>query len=395
MPDPTRSRTGPWSVTTVRGRWTALLGAALLLAGLWWRYPLVAGLGGALLLVVLVEVVAVVLARDVGVERTVTPGVVRRHELAEGVLRVTGRRSRGLVRLDAADTVDGSLVTVRLPDGVRGVSSEVRYRVPTPRRGLVEVGPLRLRRYGLAGMAAATREVGGIDRVRVLPREVPLAGVLPGRTRATAGSDAGGELGGTDLVGLHEYAMGDDLRRLHWATSARTGRLMVREDADPAEPRVCVLLDDRRVGYYGAGQPLDAFEEAVETAAALCRTTTEHGHPLLFRTLSGRHEVNVPGSSEPAPEARELEWLLAEVAPAAETTVAPVHRPGYDVVVAVTGVGADPRQLAQVLGGATQVLAVVDAASMIAVGQEAGLLVLRGAGSWSLAAAWDDAVARA
>ena len=51
---------------------------------------------------------------------------------------------------------------------------------------------------------------------------------------------------------------------------------------------------------------------------------------------------------------------------------------GYDVVVAVTGVGADPRQLAQVLGGATQVLAVVDAAPMIAVGQEAALIYVPG-----------------
>ena len=77
----------------------------------------------------------------------------------------------------------------------------------------------------------------------MLPRRIPVLDA--GGTGARRRRRQRLELGGTDLVGLHEYTMGDDLRRLHWATSARTGTLMVREDADPAEPHVCVLLDDR------------------------------------------------------------------------------------------------------------------------------------------------------
>ena len=134
------------------------------------------------------------------------------------------------------------------------------------------------------------------------------------------------ELGGTDLVGLHEYTVGDDLRRLHWATSARTGTLMVREDADPAQPHVCVLLDDRQQSY---AHP-DDFEEAVELAAALCRVAVEAGDPLRLRTSSGRHDLTVPGSTTRhlPREGLELEWLLAEIDSGRGPHAPPVPPPG-------------------------------------------------------------------
>lgn len=386
-----------WSVVTARGRLTALLGAALLAAGLVWDYPLVAALGGALLLVVLVELVSVLVAGDIVVHREVTPAVVVRHDPCEGALHLTGRRRQGLVRVDASDSVDGTLVPVELPEGVRGGAVSVRYPIPTPRRGLLAVGPVHLRRYGLSGMAASSREVGSVDRVRVLPRRVPIASVMPGRRRATAGGDRSDDFGGTDLVGLHEYAMGDDLRRLHWATSARTGSLMVREDADPSEPHVCVLLDDRVSSYYGAERPGDCFEEAVELTAALCRVSVERGHPLRFATLSGRHEVIVPGSPTRTArrESRELDWLFAEVVQVADDRIPGASTSGYDVAVTVTGVGADQRRLGLLLADvATATVAVVDERPMVGAEQQAGVLVLRGATSYSLAAAWDEAATR-
>jgi len=386
-----------WSVVTARGRLTAVLGAALLGAGLSWDYPLVAALGGALLLVVVAEVVSVLVASDIVVHREVSPPVVVRHDPCEGALHLTGRRRQGLVRVDASDAVDGRLVPVDLPEGVRGAAVSVRYPIPTPRRGLLAVGPVHLRRYGLSGMAATTTEVGSVDRVRVLPRRVPVASVMPGRRRATAGGDRSDDFGGTDLVGLHEYAMGDDLRRLHWATSARTGALMVREDADPSEPHVCVLLDDRVSSYYGADQPADSFEEAVELAAALCRVTVERGHPLRFATLSGRHRVEVPGSPTRVArrESRELDWLFAEVVQVTGDAMPGAVAHGYDVGVAVTGEGADLRRLGLLLGEVpSATITVVDERPHVGAEQQSGVLVLRGTTSYSLAAAWDEAAQR-
>jgi uncharacterized protein (DUF58 family) len=362
-----------WRSTTGRGRAVTVLALALLAAGLTWDYLLVAGLGGCLLVLVAAELVAVVAARPVGVDRDIEPRVVIRQSACEGRLLVRGRRRRGLVRLDVADRVHGALVPVALPDRTdpEHPGARVVYPIPTPRRGLVDVGPVQVRLAGLTGMAARSTESGTVDQVRVLPRRVPVAGMMAGHRRAATGTDEAHELGGTDLVGLHEYAMGDDLRRLHWATSARTGTLMVREDAEPSQAHVCVLLDDRASAYLGDD---DLFEEAVEIAAALCRSGLEEGIPVRLHTVSDRREVRVPASvsGRPLQEHRDL-----------------------DVAVAVTGPGSDLRELGLTLGEApTRVLVVVDPAPLVGAHQEAGLLVLRGATSVSLAMTWDEAAQR-
>lgn len=385
------------SVLTPRGRSTTVLAVLLLAAGLAWHYPLVAGLGGALLLVVVAEVVSVLATRDVAVEREVSPTVVVRHEPCTGTIRVTGRRRRGLVRFDAMDEVDGTLVPIDLPETGTASTVSVSYPIPTPRRGLLPVGPVHLRRAGLVGMAAASTATGRVEQVRVLPRRIPLGSMMAGHRRSPAGTDTSREYGGTDLVGLHEYAMGDDLRRLHWATSARTGTLMVREDADPAMPQVRVLLDDRVRGYHAPGEPGALFEEAVELAAALCRAALDRGFPLRFSSLTGRHHVVVPASAtRQAPrEARDLDWLLAEIDLSDRLLADTDPPPAQDVAVVVTGPSADRHELALLLGEAeSRVVAKVDPMPLVAAEQRSGVLVLRGAGSHSLAAAWDEAAAR-
>ncbi|QCW49967.1 DUF58 domain-containing protein [Nocardioides dongxiaopingii] len=393
-----------WSSTTGRGRAMLALGLVLLVAGTAWGYLLVAGLGGCLVLLVLVEVTAVLSARRVAVERTIEPAVVVRQGRCEGTIAVRGRRRRGLVRLDVADRVQGTLVPVALPDRADEVEEadrvageptvRVRYQVPTPRRGLVDVGPVQVRMAGLTGMAARSAEHGRVDQVRVLPRRIPLGAMMAGTRRSLSGGDDAHELGGTDLVGLHEYAMGDDLRRLHWATSARTGTLMVREDAEPSEAHVTVLLDDRASSYLGDE---NLFEEAVELAAALCRSGIEAGSPVRLHTTSDRHEVRVPGSvgGRPRREHQELDWVLAEIDLTGPSTQVELHGRDLDVAVGVTGPGADLHLLGLALGTApTRVLAVVDPAPLVGAHQEAGLLVLRGATSVTLALGWDEAVER-
>jgi uncharacterized protein (DUF58 family) len=390
--------TAPAGATvTTRGWLVAGLGVALLALGIALRYPLVGGLGAALLVLLAAEVAAVVGHPDIVVRRVVKPAVVIRHEDCHATLTVTGRRHRGLARLEVSDTVDGGLVPVPLPEAVRSETVSVPYRIPTPRRGLVTVGPVRLRRVGIAGLADHTVWVGRTDVVRVLPRRVPVSGMPAGTRRTAVGIDTAWELGGTDLVGLHEYAMGDDLRRLHWATSARTGTLMVREDVDPAEPHVRVVLDDRAASYRsGRSLGLDdhGFEDAVEIAAALCRAAEDEGHPVRFTTASGRHAVEIPGSptGQQHREVQELEWLLAEIELVATTRLGPTEPDGADLAIAVSGPAADESDVRRMLDRGSPnrtVHAVVDPAATVASEDHAGLLVLRGEDSTALAATWD------
>ena len=373
------------------------LGVALLALGIGLRYPLVGGLGVALLVLLAAEVAAVVGHPDIVVRRVVKPAVVVRHDDCHATLSVTGRRHRGLARLEVSDTVDGALVPVPLPETTRSETVSVPYPIPTPRRGLVTVGPVRLRRVGLAGLADHTVWVGSTDVVRVLPRRVPVSGMPVGTRRTAVGVDTAWELGGTDLVGLHEYAMGDDLRRLHWATSARTGTLMVREDVDPAEPHVRVVLDDRAASYRsGRAFSLDdhGFEDAVEITAALCRVAEDEGHPVRFTTASGRHAVEIPGSptGQQHREVQELEWLLAEIELVDTDRLGLSEADGADLAIAISGPAVDERDVRRLLDRGSPsrtVHAVVDPAATVASEDHAGLLVLRGEDSTALAATWD------
>lgn len=382
-----------WEALTVRGRWISAVAVALTAAGATWSYPLVAALGLTLGVLVTAELFAVLAAHDLSVRRSVSPLVVVRQGPCEGHLTLTGRRRRGLMRAEIAEQVDGELVPIDLPARRTG-DGVVSYPIPTRRRGVLQVGPVRVRRSSLAGMAERVSEVGEVVSVRVLPRIVALSSMATGHRRALMGGDDSAELGGTDLVGLHVYTMGDDLRRLHWATSARTGTLMVREDADPAEPHVCVVLDDRAASYGVRG---DDFEEAVELAAALCRVAVERGHPVRFRSLSGRDEIVVPGSASRLPrrEARDIDWLLAEIDTVDTDTIGDLGRSDLDVLVAVSGQAGDVRRLARHLQGADEtVVCLVDPQPVVAAGREGGMLVLRGRTSSDLAQLWDAAVAR-
>src|SRR5438105_13844791 len=69
---------------------------------------------------------------------------------------------------------------------------------------------------------------------------------------------------GIDFFALREYEMGDDLRRVHWRSTARTGELMLRQDEMPWESRATILLDNRPSTHSG-----DSFERAVEAAASI------------------------------------------------------------------------------------------------------------------------------
>lgn len=80
--------------------------------------------------------------------------------------------------------------------------------------------------------------------------------------------------------------MGDDLRRVHWKSTARTGELMVRREEQPWESRATVVLDTRAAGHRGDG-PTASFEWAVSAAASIAVHLRQAGYKLRLVTGSG------------------------------------------------------------------------------------------------------------
>ena len=146
-----------------------------------------------------------------------------------------------------------------------GHDSAVDYPVPTDRRGVVEIGPLTVTRIDPLALAGTRRRYGGTARVWVHPRVHPLVAVPVGIARSLDGRIDRVPHGSITFDALREYVLGDELRRVHWRTSARVGELMVREYVDTSLPRMVVLLDARARGYP---EP-ERFEDTCEAAASV------------------------------------------------------------------------------------------------------------------------------
>lgn len=127
-------------------------------------------------------------------------------------------------------------------------SSRAAYRLPTEERGIFEIGPLEVSLDDPFGLAGATTTSSGIAQLTVYPRIdriVPLP-VAEGHDTHSGSQHPRALLGaGEDFYALRPYEVGDDLRRVHWASTARVDDLMIRQDERPWQTRSTIFLDVR------------------------------------------------------------------------------------------------------------------------------------------------------
>ncbi|CAL9548332.1 hypothetical protein SUDANB6_04407 [Streptomyces sp. enrichment culture] len=247
-----------------------------------------------LLLTVLPLVCATVLYRTrhrVAGSRRLSParvpaaGEARVHLCVENVSRLP----TGLLMLqDRVPYVLGPRPRFVLDRIEAGGRREVSYRVRSDLRGRYRLGPLQLRLSDPFGMCELTRSFSAHDTLTVTPRVVPLPPVrFGGEARGYGdGLQRSQALAGEDDVIPRGYRYGDDLRRVHWRSTARHGELMVRREEQPQRARCTVLLDTRGVAFEGAG-PDSAFEWAVAGAASVLVHMLERGFTVRLLTDTG------------------------------------------------------------------------------------------------------------
>lgn len=166
-----------------------------------------------------------------------------------------------------------------------GSSVTMRYALIGRHRGRFQLGPLEVRLRDPFGIAARAHRFGATDQVTVYPPVWRLPAGLP--LGGTTG--AGGEgrprplVSGDELASVREYVRGDDLRKVHWRSTAHRGKLMVRQDEAPQNPRATLVLDSRAGVHYGSG-PTSSFELAVSAAASATYHLSEHGYGTLLLT---------------------------------------------------------------------------------------------------------------
>lgn len=226
-----------------------------------------------------------------GLVRSVSPTQVTAGKECRVQLDLTndGRLPTGLLLLeDQLPYVLGTrprfIIDRMAPGRRRGVSYLVRSEV----RGRFVIGPLTVRLNDPFGLVELDRTFSSTAPLVVVPRVVPLppiplSGAWTGsgdnRPRAFASGSA-------EDVTVREYRRGDDLRRVHWRSSARVGELMVRREEQPWQSRATLFLDNRQSAHRGRGAA-SSFEHAVAVAASVAVHLVQRGFVVRLVTASG------------------------------------------------------------------------------------------------------------
>lgn len=272
---------------TRQGLLVAVGAVGLIAVGRFLGLPELFAVGAAIaLLVVVCGVWVASRSIDVVVARSVRPSRVHVGNPCTVEIQVRNRHRHTTPVLRLRDPVTGTAGADLLlaPIAIRK-KAKVAYRLPTTSRGLVTVGPMTVEVADPFGLASARNRAAGPVEITVLPRidEIP---PLP----RTVGPDpdGGAETGslgrvGEDFAALRPYVIGDDLRRVHWPSSARTDDdLLVRQDDIPWQGRICVVLDLRREAH-----DVDTIERAVSATASILRTHLRRGDHVRLVSTTG------------------------------------------------------------------------------------------------------------
>lgn len=254
-------------------------------------------------------------------------------------------------------------------------TARLGYRVHPTMRGVHQLGPLRARITDPFGLAEFERELAGQSRVVVVPRTVGLAG-LPGGSGTGAGDDGSVRLRsgqGEDDAVVRQYRQGDDLRRVHWRSTARRDELMVRVEERPWRGGTTVLLDRRLSAHRGHG-PGASIEWAVSMCGSVCLHLHHCGQQV--RLVSEDGQVLVGDNAETGHSDDVVLDALAMLQPTHRRELACGVDPGAGhELVAILGAitPTDAAELARVRTRQARSLAVLlDVSGWAATGEERG-----------------------
>ncbi|HZS15617.1 MAG TPA: DUF58 domain-containing protein [Candidatus Dormibacteraeota bacterium] len=253
--------------------------------------------------------------RALQAERSQLPTRVREGQtvLAEITLR-SRRRLTSFVVEERLDDALGS--PVRVAVGTLSPDRDVhhQYSIRPRRRGVYRVGPLEAEWTDPFGLARSRQPL--LDATEIIVH--PSTEVVVDRPTARKWEDppvrpphSRAWPAGFEFYGMRDYVVGDDLRRVVWRASARTGRLLVREFEQGITDRIVVVLDTDRT-WHRPGEVSDTFEAAVRCAASLGVRHLQDGFSVGLESNSARLAVDLRGLRARIPLLDELARVQRE-----------------------------------------------------------------------------------
>jgi uncharacterized protein (DUF58 family) len=266
--EPALRRARPaWQATTPAGRAAIGVAAGAWLLGLrlgWQELFLVA----ACCVIALVIAVGFVLGRpslDISIE--LDPARVSVGTPAAGRLVATNRSRARLRQLIVEVPVGASRAVFQLPALAREASHEELFIVPTGRRAVIPIGPPSAVRTDPLGLLRRDAVEQTVVELFVYPQIIALDALSAGLQRDLEGQ-ATRDLSTSDLAfhTLRDYVTGDDRRHVHWRSTAKAGKLLVRQFQDTRRSQLTLVVDGAAASYRSD----DEFELAMSVAGSIC-----------------------------------------------------------------------------------------------------------------------------
>lgn len=224
------------------------------------------------------------------VSRTADPPTAAIDEQVEVTVTLSNSGSRTTAVTSADETLDYRLADrprFMVPALAPGSACQARYIVRPPVRGRHVLGPMVTRSVDVFGLATRGRALEGTQSVIVLPRIIGLTGVPEGAVGLGTYGDGTTTLAlhGEDDQGIREYRSGDEMRRIHWPASARTGALMVRHEDRPLRRQAMVIVDTCASGHTTSG-PTSTFEWCIAMGASVLAHLSGLRYDIVLLTAS-------------------------------------------------------------------------------------------------------------
>ncbi|UYQ78336.1 DUF58 domain-containing protein [Glutamicibacter sp. JL.03c] len=302
-------------------------------------------LGAFMATVLLLAAVGFILGRnDFSVQLDLHRTRVAVGDRAVGALQITNKASRGSAAVMMELPVGHGATAFRIPRLATGEQHEELFTIPTQRRQVLDVGPVRSVRQD--PFAILRRQVKWTDTYELFihPKTTALDGSSAGFIRDLEGMPTS-DLSNSDVSfhALRDYQPGDDRRHIHWKSTARTGALMVRQFEETRRSHLALSLSTNLEEYSEAHAEED-FELAVSVAASIGQQAVAEQRKLAIltqagpvRTDSGRMMMDGLTRIESAPVLRD--YLVDVVRHTADTV------PGASVVFFLTGTGTSAKAL--------------------------------------------------
>lgn len=370
-----------WGPVAELTRWIAPLGWVVLLTGIvsWWagarwNWPELLILAAACVVLFLACLLLALGRTRVSIDLGVDPARVVVGERAAGRVEVTNEAGGSMLPLVVEVPVGLSAARFTLPVLSGRESHEELFVVPTTRRGVIDIGPAQTVQGDPLGLIRRVRVWSETTDLYVHPVTTSLESLGSGLLRDLEG-EVTPDLSMSDLAfhALREYQPGDDRRYIHWRSTAKHGRLLVRQFLDTRRSHLAIVVDTTDSVYSDGA---DGVELGISCAAS-----------LAVRSIMDDQDTTIVCNDEAASRTTApltLDALArAEVAPVdvfAAAGRAAGLAPDASVAVLVTGTGRSLIQIQRALGQfepeVGRVAVVVDPHAEVGVRHAAGLYIL-------------------